>query len=67
MCIRAILLVVSGENMKLLCGFHSNTNVALPLCSTEPFAIRRGGEHGGSEDWEQDGEGPAVPLGDRTG
>lgn len=50
---------------------HSGVLAAYQHCfslyPTEPFAICCGGEHGGSKDWEQDGEGPAVPLGDGAG
>lgn len=40
---------------------------SFPFCPAGSFAVRRGGEHGGSEDWEQDGEGTAVPLGHGAG
>lgn len=53
-----------GENLQRC--FWQYINNAF-LYATEPFAVCCGGEHGGSEDREQDGEGPAVPLGDGAG
>lgn len=53
------------ENLQSVClAVHQP---CFSLRFTEPFALCRGGEHRGSQDWEQDGEGPAVPLGNGAG
>lgn len=54
-------------HVSLLSGVLAQNQHCFTLHSAEPFAVRCCGEHRGSKDWEQDGEGPTVPLGDRAG